>query len=94
MTATKQKVKLKGTATGVGWPAKLTAVVAVAGLLWGVLSFFIGRADTSKTSDATTAKSQISVQGEGNLAVGSMSGGTINQGTPPPLVPNPPPKSR
>lgn len=62
------------------WTYIVGTLVAVAGLVWGIVSFVLAaRAQNRPT--ATTA-APVSVSGTGNVAVGTMSGGSITVGAP------------
>jgi len=63
------------------WTYWAAAVVAAGGLLWGIVSYFIPKPQLSKSA-ATASAPTVSVSGQDNVGVGTMSGGQISVGTP------------
>ena len=59
------------------WTYIAGAIVAIGGLVWGVASTFMPKAETTKLSGAVTPP-PISVSGNNNTTFGSMSGGSIS----------------
>ncbi|HEV7443684.1 MAG TPA: hypothetical protein VGO18_13905 [Steroidobacteraceae bacterium] len=76
--ATKGKVTNDGPPR---WTYVAGAIVAIGGLGWGVVSFFISKFEQSKPMVTAPAPSaSVSVSGNGSVGLGSMSGGSINVG--------------
>jgi hypothetical protein len=68
------------------WHYLVGAIVAVGGLLWGVVSYFIPKPDPPKPAPVIVpapAPASVSVTGAGAVGVGTMSGGSISVGAVP-----------
>ena len=66
------------------WTYAVGAIVGAATLLWAIVSHFIPKSEPPKAPVAAVpapARS-VTVDGAGNIGVGSMTGGTITQGAP------------
>lgn len=63
------------------WTYVVGAIVGIAGLAWGIVSYFIPRTEIPKTSPVTTP-GEVHVSGSGNVGIGTMSGGQVAIGTP------------
>lgn len=63
------------------WTYVAGSTVAVAGLIWGIASYFIPRPEPTKAAVAAPSPT-VSVSGAGNVGLGSMSGGHISLGVP------------
>lgn len=72
------------------WTHALAAIVGAVAFCWGVVSFFISRADQQMAAQgpAESARTHVTVSGSGSVGVGTMNGGTITTGSPaaPPAV--------
>ncbi len=65
------------------WTYVLGAIVAAAGMLWGVVSFFIPKSEIARPDLHTPAPAppvSVTVPGSGSVGVGIMSGGSIAVG--------------
>ena len=56
-------------------------MVAVGGLVWGVVGSFIAKPEAAKPPSAA-APPTVSVSGSGNIGIGTMTGGQIAMGAP------------
>ena len=61
------------------WTYWVAAIVAIGGLLWGIVSYFIPKPDLAKTA-INPASPSVTVSGQGSVGVGTMSGGQISLG--------------
>ena len=67
------------------WTYVAGAIVAVAGLVWGMVSYFIPKPEPPKAASSTAIPTpSVTVSGSGNTGVGVMSGGQIVNGAVPP----------
>jgi hypothetical protein len=65
------------------WTYAAGSIVAIGGLVWGIVSYFIPKPEPQKpTPAAVTPSPSVSVSGSGNVGVGTMSGGQISVGVP------------
>lgn len=66
------------------WTYYVTAAVAVGGLLWGIVSYFIPKPEPAKPPSPAAPAQVITttVTGQGNNTIGVMNGGTLNTATP------------
>jgi hypothetical protein len=73
-----------------GWTYLLAAIVSVVGLVWTILSHFLPQPDNGRPSGPSPGP-QISVNGQHNVGIANMNGGTINMeppsSAPPPAAP-------
>ena len=63
------------------WTYVAGAVVAVVGLAWGIVSYFIPKPEPLRQG-AAASNATVTVSGSGNAGVGTMSGGQIAVGSP------------
>lgn len=63
------------------WTYAAATIVAVAGFVWGIISFFLTEQASSKTAPTTAAPSSVNISASGSVGVGTMSGGSIVVGT-------------
>jgi len=63
------------------WTYVAAAIVAIGGLVWGIVSFFIPKPEVPKAPTAASAPT-VSVSGSGSVGVATMSGGQISVGAP------------
>ena len=64
------------------WTYMLGSLVGAAGLLWGIVSYFISNPESGKVgSAASVPKPAVTVSGSGSVGVGTMSGGQISLGS-------------
>ena len=61
------------------WTYAVASIVAIATFVWGVVSYFIPKPEPPKPA-STPAVPTVSVSGNGNVGIGTMSGGQINSG--------------
>lgn len=65
------------------WTYVAGSIVAIGGLVWGIVSYFIPKPEPQKPAPAAaTPAPSVSVSGSGNVGVGTMSGGHISVGVP------------
>jgi hypothetical protein len=60
------------------WTYVAGTMVAIVGLVWGIVSFFLAE----KPSAAPPATTNVNVDAPGSVGVGTMEGGTITVGAP------------
>jgi hypothetical protein len=63
------------------WTYVAGSIVAIGGLVWGVVSYFIPKPELPK-APATVSAPGVTVSGNGSVGVGTMSGGQISVGAP------------
>lgn len=71
------------------WSYIVTAIVALGGLAWGVISYFVPKPEPPKPAVVAPAEPSVSVtvSGPGSVGVGTMTGGQITGGAATPAVP-------
>lgn len=62
------------------WSYVVAAIVAVVGMVWGVVSYFIPKAESPQST--AEPRTTVTVTGTDNVGVGTMSGGSISKGSP------------
>jgi hypothetical protein len=67
------------------WTYAAGAIVAIGGLAWGIVSYFIPKPELPKAPAAAPATT-VTVSGSGSVGVGTMSGGQISVGAAPPAA--------
>ena len=70
------------------WTYVAGVIVAIAGLGWTVVSYFIAKPEAQPKPPAALTAPAVSVSGNGSVGVGTMSGGQISVGSSP-IVPTP-----
>ena len=60
------------------WTYAVAAIVGAAGLIWTIVSTFLPKSEPQRPTPS------VSVSGTGSVGVGTMSGGEISVGAPPP----------
>ena len=58
------------------WTYVVGAIATAAGIVWGIVSFFFARTPSQLPAPAATS-STVSVVGSGNVAIGTVSGGSV-----------------
>lgn len=59
------------------WSYVVGSIVAVAGLVWAIISYFVPKPEPLKPSPVPTPQS-VNVSGNGSIGVGTMTGGKIS----------------
>ena len=73
----------KPTASGTPqWTYFVTAAVAVVGLAWGIVSYFIPKPEPIKPPAPAAPTVNVTVSGQQNTTVGVMNGGNVNSPAP------------
>ena len=74
-------------AVGARWLPLAGMAVTAVGAVWAIASFFIVKPEAARpvpaSAPALPATSTVTVSGSGNVAAGTISGGTFNVGVPP-----------
>lgn len=66
------------------WTYAAGSLVAIAGLIWAIASYFIPKPESNKPpSPVAASATNVNVSGSGNVGVGTMAGGQISIVTPP-----------
>jgi len=61
------------------WTYAVASILAIATFVWGVVSYFVPKPEAPKPASTPTLP-VVSVSGNGNVGIGTMSGGQINNG--------------